>query len=314
MKVLAVDDDIMSLLAMQNMVRALGHVCHTAVDGDDAWRAYDQFHPDVIVSDWEMPGLSGSDLCRSVRSRDLDRYTYFIVVSGHDSPEDAVEGMCAGADDYLTKPLRIAKLRARLIAADRVVSLHARLDGQRSALRSQNRELITAASVDPLTGLGNRRSLDRDLEVLGARVERYGHSYCMSLVDIDYFKSFNDRYGHPAGDEALRAVAAQLLGQARGGDSLYRYGGDEFLCLFPEQSLSTASIAVERMRGAVADLGITHADSSYGVITLSAGVTLMDSDHPGRGSDVLREADKALYRAKEEGRNRVGSWDQAAVQ
>jgi diguanylate cyclase (GGDEF)-like protein len=109
-------------------------------------------------------------------------------------------------------------------------------------------------------------------------------------------------------------VAAQLLGQARGGDSLYRYGGDEFLCLFPEQSLSTASIAVERMRGAVADLGITHADSSYGVITLSAGVTLMDSDHPGRGSDVLREADKALYRAKEEGRNRVGSWDQAAMQ
>lgn len=306
MKVLAVDDDVSSLLVMQTMIRTLGHVCHTAVDGDDAWRAYGRHRPDVIISDWDMPGLSGSELCHSVRALDLDRYTYFIVVSSHDTPEDTVNGMYAGADDYLVKPLRLAHLRARLIAAERVTTLHSRLEGQRSILESQNRQLATAASIDPLTGLGNRRALDQDLQVLAARVARYGHSYCMSLVDIDYFKSFNDTYGHPAGDRALREVAAQLRHQARSGDSLYRYGGDELLCLFPEQSLETATTAVERMRSEVERLGITHADNPRGVVTLSAGVTRMDADQLRNGYDALKEADEALYRAKAQGRNQVG--------
>lgn len=313
MNVLVVDDDISSLLVVQAMVRALGHICHTAVDGDDAWRAYGYHRPDVIISDWEMPGLSGSELCQAVRNQDLDRYTYIIVLSSHDSPEDTVKGMCAGADDYLVKPLHLADLRARLIAAERVTTLHSQLDIQRDALKSLNRELTTAASIDPLTCLGNRRSLDRELEVLAPRVKRYGHSYCMSLVDIDYFKSFNDNYGHPAGDQALSAVATQLRGQARTGDSLYRYGGDEFLCLFPEQSLERATVAVERMRRGVEGLGITHAENPCGVITFSAGVTLMDSDHLMRGSDVLKEADEALYRAKAQGRNRVESSDPAVA-
>jgi diguanylate cyclase (GGDEF)-like protein len=309
MNVLAVDDDISSLLVMQTMVRALGHVCHTAVDGDDAWRAYGHYRPDVIISDWDMPGLSGSELCHAVRNHDRGHYTYLIVVSGHDTQQDTVDGMCAGADDYLTKPLRMVNLRARLIAAERVTSLHMQLDVQRSALESLNRELTTAATIDPLTGLGNRRSLDRELEVLAARVERYGHVYCMSLVDIDYFKSFNDGYGHPAGDQALRAVAAELRHQARSGDSLYRFGGDEFLCLFPEQSLATATVAVERMRSGVEALGIAHTDNPRGVITLSAGVTLMDYHHLSLGFDALKQADEALYRAKAKGRNRVGSSD-----
>jgi diguanylate cyclase (GGDEF)-like protein len=288
------------------MVRSLGHECYAAADGTDAWRVYDAQRPDVIISDLDMPGLNGSELCHAVRIQDPSLYTYFIVLSSHGSPQDTMNGMGAGADDYLVKPLRVAALGARLIAADRVTSLHSRLHRQRSDLESENRQLATAASIDPLTGLGNRRSLDQDLEVLAARVVRYGHSYCMSLIDIDYFKSFNDRYGHPAGDRALRDVAAQLRLQARSGDSLYRYGGDELLCLFPEQSLETATIAVERMRSAVERLRIAHTDNPCGVVTLSAGVTRMDADHPGSGFDGLKEADRALYRAKALGRNRVG--------
>jgi diguanylate cyclase (GGDEF)-like protein len=307
--ILVVDDDITSLLVTQTMVRALGHHCQSAVDSNDAWRLFTSDRPDVIISDWEMPGLSGADLCQEVRSRDLDRYTYFIVVSSHGTTEDTLGGMFAGADDYLVKPLRVADLRSRLIAAERVTSLHAQLDTQRSDLRTLNRELATAASLDPLTGLGNRRSLDRDLEILAARVQRYGHRYCMSLIDIDYFKSFNDAYGHPAGDRALREVAGQLVREARSGDSVYRYGGDELLCLLPEQSLETATVAVERMRCAVERLGITHRDNPRGVLTLSAGVTVMDTEHLRAGRDVLKHADEALYRAKALGRNRVGSSD-----
>jgi two-component system cell cycle response regulator len=304
--VLAVDDDAASLLITQSMVRSLGHDCHTAVDGTDAWRVYDSQRPNVIISDWDMPGLSGSELCQAVRIQDPSPYTYFIVLSSHGSPQDTMNGMGAGADDYLVKPLRAAALEARLIAAERVTSLHSRMDLQRSVLETQNRTLATAASIDPLTGLGNRRLLDQDLGVLAARVMRYGHSYCMSLLDIDYFKSFNDRYGHLAGDRAIRDVAAELRRQARSGDSLYRYGGDELLCLFPEQSLETATTAVERMRSEVERLGITHADNPRGVVTLSAGVSRMAADHLSTGYGGLKEADEALYRAKAQGRNRVG--------
>jgi diguanylate cyclase (GGDEF)-like protein len=163
----------------------------------------------------------------------------------------------------------------------------------------------TAASIDPLTGLGTRRSLDQDLEVLADRVVRYGHSYCLSLVDIDHFRSFNSRYGYLAGDGAIRDVAAQLRRGARSGDWLYRYGGDEILCLFPEQSLETATIAIQRMRSEVEALGIVHADNPRGVVTLSAGVTRMDADLLGNGYDGLKDADDALRRAKAQGRNRV---------
>jgi two-component system chemotaxis response regulator CheY len=153
--------------------------------------------------------------------------------------------------------------------------------------------------------LGNRRALDEDLALLEARVSRYGHTYAVALLDIDYFKPYNDNYGHQAGDEVLRTVAAELRDQARSGDALYRYGGEEFLCIFPEQSLATATQAVQRMRLGVAQLAIEHVSNPPGVLTVSAGVAQLDSKHPRSMSEVLKEADEALYRAKDLGRNRV---------
>ena len=264
MKVLAVDDDRTSLRIIQRMVDGLGYECTVATGGDDAWESYLTDGPDVVVSDWSMPGLSGFDLCRNIRAHGTGGYTYFIVVTSHSDPQDIVDGMSSGADDYLVKPVLMDELRARLIAAGRVTSLHRQLGDRRTELEDQNRRLLAAASLDPLTGLGNRRALETDLAVLEARVTRYGHSYCMALVDVDCFKSFNDQYGHQAGDQALREVAAQLRQQVRTGDSLYRYGGDELLCLFPEQSIASATIAVERMRSGVEGLGIVHGGNPRG--------------------------------------------------
>jgi len=213
--------------------------------------------------------------------------------------------MDAGADDYLIKPLNTGELQAHLISAARVTALHHQLADQRTQLERLNDELTAVGLRDPLTALGNRRALKEDLERLEARVMRYGHRYCLALLDVDRFKAYNDSYGHQAGDHVLELVAGCLREQARTGDALYRYGGEEFLCIFPEQSPAEAAVAAERMRSGVEELAIPHTGSGAGVLTLSAGVAMLDAGETRSADEVLREADEALYRAKRLGRNRV---------
>jgi diguanylate cyclase (GGDEF)-like protein len=304
-KILVADDDPASRLIAQMALTTLGHGCRIVNDGAQAWDAFRSHPPDVVISDWIMPGLTGLQLCRNVRACAAGGYTYFIMVTGQRAPDEIVQGMTAGADDYLIKPLDAEDLRARLIAAARVTALHRRLGRQQSELQGLNDELTAIARRDPLTGLGNRRALDEDLDLLEARVSRYGHRYCMALLDVDHFKSYNDTYGHQAGDRILEAVAAQLKVQARGGDALYRYGGDEFLCIFPEQSMVTGNLAIERTRAGLERLAIAHAGNPDGLLTFSAGLAMMHAGHSRSANDILKEADDALYRAKELGRNRV---------
>jgi diguanylate cyclase (GGDEF)-like protein len=303
-RILLVEDDASSSLIAQAELRSLGHECHVVTDGALAWDSIRSDRPDVVISDWTMPGLSGLQLCRNVRAY-AGGYIYFIMVTSHGSPADVLEGMNAGADDYLVKPLDPDALQARLIAAARVTALHRQSVSQQTELEVLNRELTIIARQDPLTGLRNRRALQEDLDLLEAQTARYGYSCCIALVDIDHFKSYNDANGHLAGDHVIQSVAAQLKEQARGGDALYRYGGDEFLCIFPQQSLASGSVAVQRMRIGVERLVIRQADASLGVVTVSAGVALLDPVHPRPPREVLREADKALYLAKQLGRNRV---------
>ncbi len=304
MRILVVDDDPTSRLIVQTVLGNLGHDCLTASDGAEAWDMFLDHHPNVVISDSTMPRMTGLELCRNIRNHG-GTYAYFIMVTSHGSREDILEGMSVGADDYLLKPLDPDDLQVRLIAAARVTALHRQLGANQRELESLNTGLAAIALLDPLTNLGNRRSLQEDLNLVEAQVLRYGHRSCVALIDIDYFKGFNDTYGHLAGDEALIAVALQLKKQARSGDAFYRYGGDEFVCLFPEQSLESGSIAVERIRAGIEDLAIPHLGSDHGVMTVSSGLALLDSDHAGPARDVINEADTALYRAKERGRNRT---------
>ncbi len=305
MRILVVDDDTTSRLITQVTLQTLGHDCLAFHGGAPAWDAFRSDPGDVVISDWIMPGITGLQLCRKIRAHPSGDSTYFIVVTGQGSPEDVLEGMNAGADDYLVKPLNFNELEARLIAAARFTTLHQKLTHARATLEAANLKLNAMASRDPLTGIGNRRALEEDVDLLEARTTRYGHHYCMALVDIDHFKSYNDTYGHQAGDYVIRSVAAQLKAQARRGDALYRYGGDELLCIFPEQSLSSANIAVQRMLKAVEQLSISHAGNSLGVVTCSAGLAVLEAGQIGSAYEILGEADKALYRAKALGRNRV---------
>jgi diguanylate cyclase (GGDEF)-like protein len=305
-KILIADDDHASRRIIQLIPRVVGHECHVVTDGTEAWEEFQRLLPDVVISDWKMPGLTGLELCRRIRSHDASGYTYFIMVTSQGDLDQINDGMNAGADDYLVKPLNPDDLRMRLVAASRVTSLHGRLGVERIELEGRNDELTAIARRDPLTGLGNRRALEEDLAILDARVTRYGHRYCMALVDVDCFKSYNDLYGHPAGDELLNIVASGLRAQVRAGDEVYRYGGDEFLCIFPEQSLAAGTRAVERMRANLEARAVIHAGNPFGVLTISSGMALLDPRNARPVTDVLKEADESLYRAKDLGRNRIG--------
>jgi diguanylate cyclase (GGDEF)-like protein len=298
MRVLVADDDPGSLLVAKAAVEQSGHECIAAADGDSAWNLFQQYRPQAVVTDLMMPGLDGLALCRAIRGAGTDSYTYIVLVTSQGSREDVLAGLEAGADDYVTKPLDPFTLHTRLLVAHRITSLHADLARYRSALAEQ-------ARTDPLTKLSNRLKLDEDLELLHSFSKRYGQDYCVAMCDVDNFKSYNDIYGHPAGDIALQEVAAVLSGQGRKTDGIYRFGGEEFLLVLPNQSWRSARTLVERARAAVQALGIVHTGDPTGVLTLSAGISAYMEGHRPGSDQLLEEADTALYVAKAEGRNRV---------
>ena len=304
MKILVADDDPTSRLLVVAALNSLGHDCIEARDGEEAWVSFQADQPDVVITDRMMPEIDGLELCRRIRGDDLGLYTYVVLTTALGAQGDILAGMEAGADDYLTKPVDPFDLQTRLIAADRTTRLHRQLARYREELERLNAHLAVVARTDALTGVGNRRRLDEDLVGIHSRSQRHEWSYSIAMFDLDWFKAYNDSYGHVAGDEALRTVAAELLRGARAGDGVYRYGGEEFVVVLPDEA-EGAIVAAERLRASVEALALPHQESPYGVITVSAGVA---TTLPARGSAltaVVDAADRALYEAKQHGRNRV---------
>ena len=295
-------------MILRRAVEKLGHECLAADDGLEAWETFQEnADVDVIISDWMMPGMGGQELCRNVRNYAgaLDSYPFFVFLTALGDKQHLLEGMQAGADDYLKKPLDREELEARLLAAARVTSLHRQLSGQKKELEKLNFELFKQARRDPLTRLGNRLRLREDLETLRARAERYGHAFCALLCGVDSFGPYNNAYGHLAGDDVLRKVADAILNTFRAGDASYRYGGEEFLVILPEQTLETAAIAAERLRRAIEALAVPHEGSPTGFLTMSCGLAGLEPGSTKSVEELLREADGALYAAKHNGKNTV---------
>ena len=303
MKILIAEDDSVSLLILRRAVEKLGHECLTAENGREAWRIYKE-NPevDVVISDWMMPEVDGLELCHRIRAEERERYTYFIFLTALGGKEHLFEGLEAGADDYLSKPLDREELQVRLISASRVTSLHRRLAEQSDQLEDLNVRLADQARTDALTGLGNRLQMQEDL----ASLDTPGQAYCVVLSDIDFFKPYNDAYGHPAGDEVLRRVAGAIKSHCRVGDVAYRYGGEEFLIVLPGQMRESGVAVAERLRRAIEGLKIPHAARKPPeILTISAGVAAAAGEDQKVAGVLLKEADEALYAAKEAGRNRV---------
>jgi two-component system, cell cycle response regulator len=303
-RILIAEDDTTSRLILEAALTGLGHEVVAATDGEQAWQMFQSEKVEAIISDREMPGLNGVDLCRRIRGSDGGKYIYFIFLTAVNDKVGAAEGIRAGADDYLMKPLNRHELEARLMVASRITELYRELANQQVELERLNSQLFRQARIDGLTQVGNRLKMREDLHTLVARIAERGESFCAVMCDVDHFKLYNDEYGHLQGDEVLKKVARTLVQGCRPNDEVYRYGGEEFLLVMPEQSIEAASAAAERHRARIEQLAIPNIGSPGTIVTISVGVAATTTTRPSI-KEWLEGADGALYRAKQLGRNRV---------
>jgi diguanylate cyclase (GGDEF)-like protein len=295
MRVLAAEDNPVFQSMLRNMLTRWGYEAVLARDGTEAWNILQSPNaPRLAVLDWMMPGMDGVEICRRIRSANREPYIYILLLTARTESQDLIEGMDAGADDYLTKPFNAHELRVRIRAGRRILDLQEELLQAREALREQ-------ATHDGLTGLLNRCSIMMKLDDELSRSARNGSFVSVLMVDLDRFKSVNDTYGHLIGDAVLREAASRLRSASRRYDSVGRYGGEEFLVVLPGAEAPAARIQAERLREAIA---CTPFRGEARALSMSCSIGLACSSHCAP-EVLIREADDALYQAKMRGRNRV---------
>jgi two-component system, cell cycle response regulator len=298
-KILIADDSIVSRHLLEATLRKWGYEVMVACDGAEALQILEREDaPALIILDWMMPGMTGLEVCQKIRQRGTEPYIYILLLTSKSQKEDLIEGMDAGADDYITKPFDQNELQVRLRAGTRLVDLQAQLLSAREALREQ-------ATRDSLTHLWNRSSILDALSRELARSEREATPLGVVIVDLDHFKCVNDNHGHPAGDAVLREAARRMHNSVRQYDSIGRYGGEEFLILLPNCSEAESYSQAERMRKQLTQTDIRISDGTSLRITASFGVTAAIPDQAWTSEGLIRKADEALYVAKKSGRNRV---------
>jgi len=302
MKVLIAEDDVISGRTLEKNILGWGYDAVLTTNGKDAWQALnpevrDPKNPDkdpirIAVLDWEMPYINGIDLCKKIRTTPLDKkdsYLYIILLTGRDNQDDIIQGLSAGADDYITKPYNFSELKVRLNNGERIIQLE------------NNR--IQIADTDDLTQLCNR---DRIREILMEETERCLRENTpigVIWADIDNFKQVNDNFGHITGDLVLIEVAKRLKISLRKYDKIGRYGGDEFLAVIPTCGHDHIAHIAERFRRVINAKKIAI-ESDQLEVTISVGPTSSEYS-PNSSPDILiKTSDKALYEAKNKGRNR----------
>jgi diguanylate cyclase (GGDEF)-like protein len=292
-RILIAEDQQVMAMMLRSELEQLGHQIVVTHDGEDAWQVVVDGGVHVLVSDWVMPRLDGLSLCRRIRAARLDSYTYIILLTAKVGRGDRLEGLRAGADDFLTKPFDPEELAVRLEIAARIMSIH-------KVLGEQNAALADMANTDVLTGLANRRRFDAEIQKQVSLATRRCHPVGLLLADVDHFKAYNDAFGHLAGDEALRQVAGIIRSSLREHDIAARFGGEEFAAILPDADLPSACSVAERIREAIAAGPWTLRAVTASLGVASSGPT--DLDGP---TALLARADEALYCSKQRGRDRV---------
>jgi diguanylate cyclase (GGDEF)-like protein len=300
LKILVVDGNQSARRSIEKTLLRLGHDVVLADSGESAWRIIQEEPIRFVITAWNLPLMSGIQLIKQIRSTALPGYVYTIAVFSNSKKEDVVQGLYAGADDYLTKPFGSTVLEARVAIGERMLALE---DG----LMQANNQLEKLAMVDSLTGLLNRRAVYKFARGELERARRVSEPISVVFFNIDRFKEINDEYGHLTGDEALKLVAQIIKKRSRAYDGIGRWAGDEFFVVLPGANAMDARNAAERIIKGIAatklalpEGGILSLFASAGVATqakMTGAIALLD--------DIIQAADEALHRAKEAGGNCV---------
>lgn len=288
------------MLLEKTLIKA-GYEVVSVKDGREALTSFGKRFFPILITDWIMPGMDGLQLCRTIRKKVFAGYVFIFLLTARDSKDDLIAGLEAGADDYLTKPFNRGELFARLKTATRILELE-------KSLREANEEIRILSITDALTGCYNRAHMDERLPKELKRAIRYGRPMSLILIDVDHFKAVNDTYGHLAGDQVLKRLVGTINESIRSDvDWVARYGGEEFIVVFPETDFEKAKLLGERLRRKVSQRMIQFKEkkiritASFGITGFASSRSLRDISYEA----IISLADKSLYQAKEEGRNRL---------
>lgn len=307
MKALVIEDTATSQAVICHLLERLGIQPVQARDGLAGIASFEREQPDLVLLDIILPGIDGFEVARRIRAMEKPgEWTPIIFLTALTKDEDLERGIESGGDDYLLKPVSEVVLGAKVRAMRRIIEMRHSLLLLTHKLDSANRELTRLSAVDGLTGIANRRQFDEALLREWRRCLRAREPLSLLMVDVDFFKQYNDGYGHQAGDECLRTVAETLQGKLRRpADIVARYGGEEFAAILPDTGPEGAMQVAETMRLAVRELGVEHEGSAFGVITASIGVASLVPQQAEGMPRLVGAADWALYEAKRQGRNAV---------
>lgn len=308
LKVLVVEDSKVTMKALCNYLARMGISDPlTARTGQDAIDIFRRKRPDIVLLDAILPDIDGFDIAKHFRATEKgDEWAAIIFLTSMDKDKDMARGIEAGGDDYLLKPVSEMVLKAKISAMRRLVEMQRALVDVTYQLNAANKELQRLSTTDALTGIANRRFFDELLKREWRRCSRMKTPLSLVMVDVDHFKQYNDTYGHQAGDECLKAVAAQVARAApRASDLAARYGGEEFVLVLGETTVDGARWVANNIRQHVADLRIPHSASKFSHVTASCGVASVLPREDMSLESLLASADQALYLAKHQGRDTV---------
>ncbi len=307
LKILVVDDDRLSLRIMEKNLANKGYAVVTAENGVTAFeRLEGDKDISLVITDWNMPLMDGVELCRKARVLKRNRYLPLILLTARGEKQDLIEGLNAGADAFISKPMDFSELQAHLKVSERIIDLEAKLADQLQKLKEAHDRIEEIAHKDELTNLANRRFIMELLDKEISRCKRYGNPLSAFILDIDHFKRVNDEHGHLSGDKVLRLIGSILSTTVRDTDRVGRFGGEEFLGFLPETDIQGAVIQAERLRCQVAECPFIVEEEKILQLTVSIGVAQYDISNDTIET-FLSRADEALYQAKQSGRNKVNT-------
>jgi diguanylate cyclase (GGDEF)-like protein len=308
LKVLVVEDSKVTLKVLSNYLNNMGIATPLFSEtGQQGIEVFKQQRPDIVLLDVKLPDIDGFEVARKIRAMEQEGdWAAIIFLTAMANDEDLARGIAAGGDDYLTKPVSEMVFHAKVRAMQRLVEMQRSLIEVTNKLDAANAELLRLSTTDALTGIANRRSFDDFLAREWRRCNRMKKPLSLAMLDIDYFKLFNDKYGHQAGDDCLKQVAAQIARAApRASDLAARYGGEEFMLVLGETDMDGAMWIAERLRQMVVDLKVTHYATDSKFVSVSCGVVSVMPDDKLSLETLIQSADAALYQAKRGGRDRV---------